>query len=84
VESALAEAGYEDLRVSQSEGSSGLLIESGGRPLTAADGSGVRRTVGRAIRDNLMARTRKSPRPMMTESGQFVTGGSVDGRTLGL
>lgn len=84
VQASLSEAGYDDLGVSRSELSPGIVVRAQGAPLSEADSDKVRSAIGSAIRENLMSSTRRKTRPIITSSGQFVTGGRVDARMLGL
>ena len=80
----LSEAGYADLQVSRSELSPGLMVRSLHGPLSPDDDQDVRSVIGRSIVRNLMGSARRQAKIMETESGQFVTGGTVDGKMLGL
>jgi len=84
LQASLARAGRDDLKVSRSETSTGLVVRSLHGPLPPSEDRQVRAVMRRSIARTLMGSARRQAKIIETESGQFVTGGTIDGKMLGL
>lgn len=84
LEKSLHDAGYDDLRVSRGTLSPGLVVRSRGAPLTAEGDRDVRDLIGSTMGRHVMSVARQQNVARFTDSGQFVSGGTLEGAVLGL